>query len=332
MTFWNCVNLGIPARITPETVQLVILPLFHTGGLNCYSNPVLHAGGRIVIARTFEPGEALGIIGDPSYEVTHFFGVPAPYQFMMQHPDFETTDLSRLQIAGVGGAPCALAIMERWAECGVELMQGFGMTETSPGAIFLDPADAMRKIGSTGKELLHTEARIVNEDGEEAGPNEVGELWVRGPHITPGYWNRPDATAEAFVDDWLRTGDAAKRDDEGFYYIVDRWKDMYISGGENVYPAEVENVVYQLPGIVEAAIVGVPDPKWGESGVAVVVLAPDSDLDQAVLIQHCVERLAKFKVPARMLVIDELPRNATGKVLKRELRVMLAGEDSPAIS
>ena len=173
MTFWNCVNLGIPARITPETVQLVILPLFHTGGLNCYSNPVLHAGGRIVIARTFEPGEALGIIGDPSYEVTHFFGVPAPYQFMMQHPDFETTDLSRLQIAGVGGAPCALAIMERWAECGVELMQGFGMTETSPGAIFLDPADAMRKIGSTGKELLHTEARIVNEDGEEAGPNEL---------------------------------------------------------------------------------------------------------------------------------------------------------------
>ena len=148
----------------------------------------------------------------------------------------------------------------------------------------------------------------------------------------PGYWNRPDATAEAFADDWLRTGDAAKRDDEGFYYIVDRWKDMYISGGENVYPAEVENVVYQLPGIVEAAIVGVPDPKWGESGVAVVVLEPDSDLDQATLIQHCVERLAKFKVPARMHVIDELPRNATGKVLKRELRVMLAGEDSPAIS
>jgi fatty-acyl-CoA synthase len=332
MTFWNCVNLGVPALITPNTVQLVVLPLFHTGGLNCYANPVLHAGGRIVIARTFDPGEALRIIGDPSYEVTHFFGVPAPYQFMMQHPDFETTDLSRLQVAGVGGAPCALAIMERWAERGIEVAQGFGMTETSPGAIFLDPADAMRKIGSTGKELMHTEARIVNDDGKDCGPNEVGELWVRGPHITPGYWNRPDATADAFVDDWLRTGDAAKRDDEGYYYIVDRWKDMYISGGENVYPAEVENVIYQLPGIVEAAIVGVPDPKWGESGVAVVVLEADSDLDQATLIQHCVERLAKFKVPARMHVMDVLPRNATGKVLKRELRVMLAGEDSPAIS
>ena len=332
MTFWNCVNLGVPALITPNTVQLVILPLFHTGGLNCYANPVLHAGGRIVIARTFDPGEALRIIGDPSYEVTHFFGVPAPYQFMMQHPDFDTTDLSRLQVAGVGGAPCALAIMERWAERGIEVAQGFGMTETSPGAIFLDPADAMRKIGSTGKELMHTEARIVNDDGEDCGPNEVGELWVRGPHITPGYWNRPDATADAFVDDWLRTGDAAKRDDEGYYYIVDRWKDMYISGGENVYPAEVENVIYQLPGIVEAAIVGVPDPKWGESGVAVVVLEDGSELDQATLIQHCVERLAKFKVPARMHVMDVLPRNATGKVLKRELRIMLAGEDSPAIS
>lgn len=332
MTFWNCVNLGIPALITPNTVQLVVLPLFHTGGLNCYANPVLHAGGRIVIARTFDPGEALRIIGDPSYEVTHFFAVPAPYQFMMQHPDFETTDLTRLQVAGVGGAPCALPIMERWAERGIEVAQGFGMTETSPAAIFLDPADAMRKIGSTGKELMHTEARIVNDDGEEAGPNEVGELWVRGPHITPGYWNRPDATAEAFSDDWLRTGDAAKRDDEGFYYIVDRWKDMYISGGENVYPAEVENVIYQLPGIVEAAVVGVPDPKWGESGVAVVVLEPNSELDQATLIQHCVERLAKFKVPARMHVIDVLPRNATGKVLKRELRITLAGEDSPAIS
>ena len=332
MTFWNCVNLGIPALITPNTVQLVVLPLFHTGGLNCYANPVLHAGGRIVIARTFDPGEALRIIGDPSYEVTHFFAVPAPYQFMMQHPDFETTDLSRLQVAGVGGAPCALPIMERWAERGIEVAQGFGMTETSPAAIFLDPADAMRKIGSTGKELMHTEARIVTDDGEEAGPNEVGELWVRGPHITPGYWNRPDATADAFSEDWLRTGDAAKRDDEGYYYIVDRWKDMYISGGENVYPAEVENVIYQLPGIVEAAIVGVPDPKWGESGVAVVVLEPNSELDQATLIQHCVERLAKFKVPARMHVMDVLPRNATGKVLKRELRIMLAGEDSPAIS
>ena len=332
MTFWNVVNLGPPARITPDTVQLVVLPLFHTGGLNCYANPVLHAGGRIVIMRTFDPGDALRLLGDPAMGITHFFAVPAPYQFMWQHHDFADTDLSRLQMAGVGGAPCALPIMEGWAERGIALAQGFGMTETSPASIFIDPDDALRKIGSTGKPLLHTEVRIVDGDGNDVGVDEVGELWTRGPNITPGYWNRPDATADAFVDGWLRTGDAARVDAEGFFYIVDRWKDMYISGGENVYPAEVENVVYQLPQIAEAAVIGVPDPKWGESGVAVVVLKPGADLDQSTLIAHCAERLAKFKVPARMHVLDALPRNATGKVLKRELRTMIAGSDAPAIS
>lgn len=331
MTFWNTVNLGVPARITPDTVQLVVLPLFHTGGLNCYANPVLHAGGCIVVARTFDPGEALALIGDTDMGITHFFAVPAPYQFMMQHPDFDTCDLSRLQVAGVGGAPCALAIMERWAERGIEVAQGYGMTETSPASVFLDPADALRKIGSAGKPLLHTEVRIVTEDGRIADVDEVGELWTRGPNITPGYWNRPDATADAFVDGWLRTGDAARCDDEGYIYIVDRWKDMYISGGENVYPAEVENVIYQLPGIVEAAVVGVPDDRWGESGVAVVVLADGADLDRESLITHCAQHLAKFKVPAQMVVVDELPRNATGKVRKRELRSQLVG-DAPAIS
>ena len=332
MTFWNVVNLGAPARVTPDTVQLVVLPLFHTGGLNCYANPVLHAGGRIVVMRTFEPGEALRLLGDPAMGITHFFAVPAPYQFMWQHPDFADTDLSRLQMAGVGGAPCALPIMEGWAERGIALAQGFGMTETSPASVFIDPADALRKIGSTGKPLLHTEVRIVDAAGNDVGVDEVGELWTRGPNITPGYWNRPDATADAFVDGWLRTGDAARIDAEGFYYIVDRWKDMYISGGENVYPAEIENVVYQLPQIAEAAVIGVPDPKWGESGVAVVVLKEGGELDQATLIAHCAERLAKFKVPARMHVMDVLPRNATGKVLKRELRTMIAGSDAPAIS
>jgi len=284
-----------------------------------------------VVARAFDPGEALALIGDADVGITHFFAVPAPYQFMMQHPDFDTTDLSRLQIAGVGGAPCALAIMERWAERGIEVAQGYGMTETSPASVFLDPTDAMRKIGSAGKPLLHTEVRIVTDAGHDANVGEVGELWTKGPNITPGYWNRPDATADAFVDDWLRTGDAARCDDEGYIYIVDRWKDMYISGGENVYPAEVENVIYQLPGIVEAAVVGVPDDRWGESGVAVVVLAEETVLDQAALVAHCVEQLAKFKVPTRMVVVDELPRNATGKVLKRELRAALVG-DAPAIS
>jgi len=332
MNFWNCVNLGIPAGVGIDTVHLNVLPLFHTGGLNCYSNPVLHAGGTVVIMRTFDPGEALRVIGDPEQGITHFFAVPAPYQFMMQHPDFATTDLTRLRIAGVGGAPCALTIMEKWTERGVDLAQGFGMTETSPAAIFLDPGDALRKVGSTGKALMHTEFRIVNDDGVDCGPDEVGELWVAGPHITPGYWNKPEATASAFEGRWLKTGDAARIDDEGFVYIVDRWKDMYISGGENVYPAEVENVLYQLPQVVEAAVIGVPSDRWGETGLAVLAVAPGAEIDRTTVQEYCAERLAKFKVPHDIAIVEALPRNATGKVLKRELRAQFVDGDAPAIS
>lgn len=332
MNFWNCVNLGVPAGVGLDTVHLNVLPLFHTGGLNCYSNPVLHAGGTVVILRQFDPGETLQVLGDPAQGITHFFAVPAPYQFMMQHPDFGTTDLSRLRIAGVGGAPCALTIMETWMERGVQLAQGFGMTETSPACIFLDPGDALRKIGSTGKALMHTEYRIVNDDGVDCGPDEVGELWVAGPHITPGYWNKPEATESAFEGRWLKTGDAARRDDEGFVYIVDRWKDMYISGGENVYPAEVENVLYQLPQVAEAAVIGVPNDRWGEVGLAVIALKPGAELDRETVQAHCVERLAKFKVPNDIAIVEALPRNATGKVLKRELRTEFVGSDAPQIS
>jgi fatty-acyl-CoA synthase len=332
MNFWNCINLGIPGGIGLDTIHLSVLPLFHTGGMNCYSNPVLHAGGTVVIMKAFDPGEALRLIGDPKEGITTFFAVPAPYQFMMQHPDFDTTDLSRLRTAGVGGAPCALTILETWAGRGVLLVQGFGMTETSPACIFLDPADAIRKLGSTGKVLLHTELRIVNDEGGDCSAGEIGELWVAGPNITPGYWNRPDATTAAFEGRWLKTGDAARTDDEGFVYIVDRWKDMYISGGENVYPAEIENVLYQLPQVAEAAVIGVPNDKWGEVGLAVLVLKPGTEIDRATVVGHCVERLAKFKVPADMAIIEALPRNATGKVLKRELRTQFVAADAPAIS
>lgn len=332
MNFWNCVNLGVPAGVGLDTVHLNVLPLFHTGGLNCYSNPVLHAGGTVVIMKAFDPGETLRLIGDPAAGITHFFAVPAPYQFMMQHPDFVDTDLTRLRVAGVGGAPCALTIMEAWTERGVDLAQGFGMTETSPASIFLDPGDALRKIGSTGKALMHTEFRIVDDQGNDCAPDEVGELWVAGPNITPGYWNKPEATANAFEGRWLKTGDAARVDDEGFVYIVDRWKDMYISGGENVYPAEVENVLYQIPGVTEAAVIGLPSDKWGEVGLAVLAIEAGAEIDRALVVEHCVERLAKFKVPNDIAIVEALPRNATGKVLKRELREQFVGSDAPAIS
>ncbi len=332
MVFWNAVNLGIPALISPQTVQLVILPLFHTGGLNCYANPVLHAGGTILIMRNFEPGLALDYISDKSLGITHFFGVPAPYQFMMQHPKFRGADLSRLKISGVGGAPCALSILEGWAARGVALVQGWGMTETSPAGSMLDAADAIRKVGSAGKAMMHTAIRIVDEAGTDVRQGEIGELLIKGPNITPGYWNKPEATAAAFTDGWLHTGDAARLDDEGFVYIVDRWKDMYISGGENVYPAEIENVLFQLPQVADAAIIGVPNERWGEVGMAIIVRKAGSALEEGEIIRHCLGKLAKFKVPQSVAFVDVLPRNATGKVLKRELRTRFVGKDKPAIS
>jgi fatty-acyl-CoA synthase len=332
MVFWNAVNLGIPALISPQTVQIVILPLFHTGGLNCYANPVLHAGGTILIMRAFEPGLALDYISDPALGVTHFFGVPAPYQFMMQHPKFQGADLSRLRISGVGGAPCALAILEGWQARGVALVQGWGMTETSPAGTMLDATDAIRKVGSAGKAMMHTAIRIVDDAGKDVAKGGIGELLIKGPNITPGYWNKPEATRAAFTDGWLHTGDAARMDDEGFVYIVDRWKDMYISGGENVYPAEVENVIFQLPQVADAAIIGVPNDRWGEVGMAIIVRKAGQALEEGDVIRHCLGRLAKFKVPQSVVFVDVLPRNATGKVLKRELRTQFVGTDKPAIT
>lgn len=332
MNFYNAVNIGMPSGCSPDTVQLVVLPLFHTGGMNCYANPVLHAGGCVVLMREFEPGGALAALGDTDLGVTHFFAVPAPYQFMMQHPDFASTDLSRLEVAGVGGAPCAEPILKGWIGRGVPLVQGWGMTETGPTGTLLAAADAERKLGSAGQPVLHAEIRIVDDQGHDLPHGEKGELIIRGPSVTPGYWNKPDATADAFMDGWLKTGDAAYMDDEGFIFIVDRWKDMYISGGENVYPAEVENILYELPQIAEAAIIGVPDDRWGETGMAIIALKPGEELSEQAVIEHCLKNLAKFKVPASVVWVDALPRNATGKVLKWELRTTHLGDDAPAIS
>lgn len=320
MTFWNCVNLGGPAYISPSTVLLTVLPLFHTGGLNCYTNPVLHSGGTVLIMRTFDPGVALQLISDVSVGINQFFGVPSIYQFMAQHPSFATADFSRLVIGGVGGAPMPVPLLKVWEERGVALQQGYGMTETSPAVLTLDKEDAVRKAGSSGKPVMHTEVRIVRPDGSDAGIDELGELWVRGPNVTPGYWNRPDANASSFTDGWLHTGDATRVDAEGFYFIVDRWKDMYISGGENVYPAEVESVLHQIPAVAEAAVIGIPNEQWGEVGMAIVAIRPGHTLAAEEIHAHCAANLARFKCPRLIEFVEALPRNATGKIHKPTLR------------
>jgi fatty-acyl-CoA synthase len=320
MNFWNSVHSFVVAEVQRSTVFLGLLPLFHTGGLNVFSYPVFQAGGTVIIMRAFDPGDSLRLIGDPAVGITHMFGVPANYQFMAAHPSFRQTDVSRLAFAGIGGAPTPDAILETWRAEGVLLQQGYGMTETSPLVLVLDKEDAIRKAGSAGKPVLNMEMRVVAEDGSDALPGVVGELWVKGPNITKGYWQQPEVTATSFTDGWLHTGDAALVDDDGYYFIVDRWKDMYISGGENVYPAEVENVLYQHNAIAEASVIGVSDARWGQVGRAVVVVKTGCLLTEDDVVAHCARNLARYKLPQSVVFTDALPRNATGKVHKPTLR------------
>jgi fatty-acyl-CoA synthase len=321
MAFINCVNGSAALGMTNAMVNLTFLPLFHTAGLNTWLLPALHNGGASLIMRAFDPGAALGAISDPALGVTHFLGVPANYLFMSQHPDFEASDWSRIVAATVGGAPTPRPLLTGYAEKkNVVIRQGFGMTETSPLVSLQNPEAALAKPGSAGRCPLHGELKIMREDGTEAGTDETGELWVKGPNITPGYWKRPDANATEWNDGWFKTGDAARVDADGDLWIVDRWKDMYISGGENVYPAEVESVLFALSGVADAAVIGMPDEKWGEVGLAVIVKAEGAEIDEAAVIAHCDGKLARYKIPKAATFIDALPRNATGKVLKRELR------------
>jgi fatty-acyl-CoA synthase len=322
MNFWNAVNCIGVAALSPQTVLLCVLPLFHTAGLNIYANPTFHAGGTVAVTRRFDAGDTLRLLADPGLGVTHMHGVPAVYQSMAAHADFITADLSRIVGGFVGAAPVPVSLLETWQSKGVVLRQNYGTTETGPLVLNLEAADAVRKAGSAGKPVMHVEVRVVADaEVRDVAPGEVGELWVRGPAVTTGYWNQPEATRAAFAEDgWLRTGDAVRVDEEGFVTIVDRWKDMYVSGGENVYPAEVENALYRHPAVAEVAVIGVPDARWGEVGCAVVVRKNGAGITEAEVLAHCAAALARYKVPRSAMFVEALPRNAVGKVHKPTLR------------
>ncbi len=325
MMLWNAVNITTPTGLSFKSTHYVVLPTFHIGGLNLYANPLFHLGGTVLVARQFDAGLTLQTLSDPALNVTHFFGVPSIYQFMSQHPDFDQTDLSRIISWGCGGAPMPVTVLEQYARRKMIIQLGFGMTETSPTVFFIDKRRALKKPTSVGKPLLHTRVRVVDDDFRDVLPGIVGEVVISGPNVTPGYWKRPDADRDSFTIDehgarWLHSGDAGMIDPDGCIYIVDRYKDMYISGGENVYPAEVEQVIYQLEGVAEAAVIGVPDVRWGECGMAVVVVKPGYSLAAEQIISYCRANLAAFKTPKSVNFVEALPRNAAGKVLKRELR------------
>ncbi len=319
MMLANYLSIGIAVGLRQDDVLLNVLPMFHTAGINLYSSAVLFVGGCVLVQRSFDPAKALDVLAE---RATVFFAVPAIYQMLLEQPGFSGQRLRRVRSWGCGGAALSEAVARRYIAEGIYIRTGCGMTETGPTIFLLDEASVPYKIGSVGKPQLAVEVRIVDREGRDVPPGEAGELLIRGPGVTPGYWRRPDATRETIEPDgWLHSGDVARCDADGDYYIVDRWKDMYISGGENVYPAEIEQVLLQHPAIAEAAVVGIADERWGETGKAYLCLragaaAPTED----ELRDFCRQRLAAYKVPRAFEFAAELPRNALGKIQKQELR------------
>ena len=320
---WNNVNASLAFGANKSDVLLTAAPLFHIGGLNVMTISAFQMGSPLVLLRHFDPEAVLDAIEDHS--VTHMFGAPAMFLFMAQHPTFATRDLSSIEILIVGAAPCPESLISLYGQRGISFCQGYGLTEPSPFASFLGPQKCLEKLGSAGLPPVHTELRIVDHDNTAVGPNERGEICIKGPNIMKGYWNRPEATANA-IDEmgWFHSGDVGYIDEEGYLYICDRLKDMVITGGENVYPAEVESVLFEHPAITEVAVIGLPDEKWGEAVTAVAAVTDGSDLTLEVLRDFAVSKLARYKLPSRLHIVEALPRNPAGKVLKFELRETLA--------
>jgi len=318
------INEAINFEADRNTVSYAVMPLFHIGAMMGFSVPAMFFGATAVIERVFEPGAMLEAITSEEYGVTHFLGLPAVYNALAMHPAYQDADFSRIVIAAGGAEPMPEPLLRSWYEHGVPIVEVYGMTEVCGLACSLLREDVPGKIGSAGKAAMFIDMKIMKSDTEEAAPGEQGEIWMRGSNVTPGYWQRPEANEDSFVGDWLKSGDIGRKDEAGYIYIDDRIKDMYISGGENVYPAEVENILYMMPQISEVAVVGIADPKWGEVGCAVVVLKENEELDLEAMQKHCAEHLARYKHPNRLVIQSELPRNATGKVLKFQIREDLA--------
>jgi len=317
MVWANAINIGQAIDIASSDRAVCFLPLFHTAGINLYTLPIFLTGGSSTILPKFEPEVVRDLLG--SGQINQFFGVPAIYQALSLMPDIGDIDWSDIR-CGCGGAPLPEPLIRFFAEKGTYVLNGMGMTETGPTVFLMDPDQAAAKIGSVGKPQSLVEVRLAGVADGVAGE---GELQLRGPGITPGYFENPEATAKTFTQDgWLASGDVARRDAEGYYYIVDRIKDMFISGGENVYPAEVERILNSHPSILEGAVVGIADSKWGEVGAAFVMLRPGETLFPDELRLWCRERLAGYKVPVHIRIVDDFPRTAAGKIRKPDLREM----------
>jgi len=314
----NSVNTIVSWGLTPDDVTILNSPLFHTGGLNVFTAPLVHIGGTSIVCKGFDVDQVFDLIRDRGVTIT--FGVPTMLIAMQQHPRWAEADFSKLKLIISGGAPCPLPVFEKFWERGIDFKTGYGLTEAGPNTFWLPQADVRRKPGAVGFPLFHVDVKVVDGAGAECNADVVGELLIRGPHVCNGYWNRPEETAKTIINGWLHTGDLARRDSEGYYTIVGRSKDMIISGGENIYPAEVESVLHAHPAIAEAALIGVPDEKWGEVGRAIVVLPSGATLTPEELTAFCQPRLARFKIPKSFVFVESLPKTAAGKIDKKVLQ------------
>jgi len=317
MLFWNSVNTTLRLNISQNDCTVIFLPFFHTGGWNVLTTPFLHRGAKVILLKKFDGDQILQLC--ESNKATILFGVPTTMDMMSRSPLFAKTNLSTLRYAIVGGEPMPIELIRTWHDKGVPIRQGFGLTEFGPNVFSLNEQDALRKIGSIGFPNFYSDVRIVNDADQECQVDEVGELLLKGPMCMTEYWQNSKATLETLQNGWLHTGDLVRRDPEGYFYVMGRKKDMYKSGGENVYPPELEKVLRGLPGIREVAVIGVPDAKWGEVGKAFIVVENNAPLNETSLLEYCQKNLAKFKIPKYFRFVPDLPKGDSGKILKRKL-------------
>ncbi|MBE2278911.1 MAG: AMP-binding protein [Ignavibacteriaceae bacterium] len=317
MLFWNAVNTTLRLDLTGNDHTQSFAPFFHTGGWNVLFTPFLFNGASHTLLNSFDAGLILELM--EKEKTTIMFGVPTMLQMISDNPKWNETDLSTLRYAIVGGAPMPVPLIDKWHQKGIFIRQGYGLTEVGPNCFSLHQDDAYRKKGSIGFPNFYIETKVVRDDGSEANDNETGELWLRSPVVTPGYFNKPNETENSITDGWFHTGDMVLRDEEGYFYVVDRKKNMFISGGENVYPAEIERFLYAHGSFKEVAVIGVADSKWGETGKAFLVFKDGDSISIEEIKKYCLDGLAKYKIPKYFEILETLPKNDAGKIDKLKL-------------
>ncbi len=315
--FWSSVNMMSTLGSIGDST-LIALPLFHIGGLAGVPLGV-YQGLKVVLQKSFDPQNFLEII--EKEKISGFGAVPIILDFLKLVPDFEKYDFSSVGTILVYAAPVPVTLIEEYAKAGIEVRQLYGMTEGCTGTV-LDSVNALNKAGSCGRPFFHTEIRVVDEKGDDVKPEVKGEVLMRSPVTMKGYWNKPDATANTIKDGWLYSGDVGRLDEDGFLYIMDRKKDMIISGGENIYPAEIEDYLLRNPKVADVAVIGYADEKWGEAVRAILVVQPGETLTEQELIDWCQDKMGKFKIPKSVIFVDAIPRTPTGKILKKDLRAI----------